>query len=239
MNKGLCEWLNKENPDIFCIQEIKAHSEQIDTLSFQALGYNCQLIHSAQKKGYSGVAIFSKIFPNTYSFGMNKYFLDKEGRVIRADFDNLTIVCVYVPSGSTGALRQKIKIEFLNAFITYLLNIRLEQPYLLVCGDYNICRQDIDINHPEKHIGVSGFLPEERAWFDYFMRSGFIDSFRVFNKNSNQYTWWSYRFNAKIKNLGWRIDYHVITENLQNKLKSAAILRNVEMSDHCPIVIEF
>ncbi|BAG83372.1 MAG: exodeoxyribonuclease III [Candidatus Azobacteroides pseudotrichonymphae] len=239
INKGLIEWLDKESPDIFCVQEIKAQREQIDILSFQSLGYNYQLVHSARRKGYSGVAIFSKTCPNTYSFGMNKYSFDNEGRVIRADFNNLTIICVYVPSGTTGKVRQAIKMEFLDTFTTYLLNLQRERPYLLVCGDYNICRQDRDINYPERHMGVSGFLPEERAWFDYFIRCGFVDSFREFNQDKNQYSWWSYRSNARAKNLGWRIDYHIITRNLQSQLKSASLLQEIEISDHCPIVVEF
>ncbi|MDR2520709.1 MAG: exodeoxyribonuclease III [Bacteroidales bacterium OttesenSCG-928-I14] len=239
INKGLFEWIYKENPDILCMQEIKACFNQIDTTSFRILGYNCQLIYSAQKKGYSGVAIFSKKYPNIYSFGINDSLFDNEGRVIRADFGDLTIICVYVPSGSSGIVRQTIKMNFLNAFITYILNLQFERSYLLICGDYNICRQSIDINHPERHIGVSGFLPEEREWFEQFIQCGFVDSFREFNKEINQYTWWSYRFNARIKNLGWRIDYHIITNNLKSRLKSAKILQEVEMSDHCPIVVEF
>lgn len=238
INKGLFEWLDKETPDVFCVQEIKAQREQIDVLAFQSLGYDYQLICSAQRKGYSGVATFSKIRPSAYAFGINNPLFDNEGRVIRADFNDLTIICVYVPSGTTGKARQAIKMGFLDSFTTYVLNLRQERPYILACGDYNICRQDRDINFPERHMNVSGFLPEERAWFDYFIHCGFIDSFREFNQEQNQYSWWSYRSNARTKNLGWRIDYHIITESLRSQLKSASLLQEVEISDHCPIVIE-
>lgn len=238
INKGLFEWLENESPDIFCVQETKAQPEQIDIMTFQSLGYEYNLIHSAQKKGYSGVAIFSKVKPDFYTLGMGHPAFDSEGRVIRADFGDLTIICVYIPSGTTGDIRQAIKMEFLDTFTKYLLELRKERQNLIVCGDYNICHKGIDINHPERHKKTSGFLPEEREWFDQLIGHGFCDSFRHFNQEPEQYSWWSYRSNARSKNLGWRIDYHLVSDCLKERLKQSNILPHITFSDHSPVTLE-
>ncbi|GHT61382.1 exodeoxyribonuclease [Bacteroidia bacterium] len=238
INKGLFEWLGQESPDIFCVQETKAQPDQIDGLTLQSLGYESQLIHSAVKKGYSGVAIFSKQKPDYYSIGIDRPDFDNEGRVIRADFGDITLVCVYIPSGTTGEVRQAVKMQFLEVFTDYLLELRKTRPNIVICGDYNICHKPIDINHPERHNNVSGFLPEEREWFDRFIDLGFVDSFRVFNQEPNQYSWWSFRAGSRQKNIGWRIDYHIVTESLKPRLKSAAIFQQAEFSDHAPVMIE-
>ena len=234
ISKGLLEWLHQEEPDVFCIQESKAQPEQIDVMQMQELGYH-SYIHSAEKKGYSGVCIFSKEEPDKVVAGMGIPRYDSEGRVLRADFGDITVVCVYIPSGTTGDIRQAVKMDFLEDFLVWVTNLRKERPNLIICGDYNICHKPIDINHPERQVGVSGFLPEEREWMDRWEASGLVDTFRMFDKSPEKYSWWSYRFGARERNAGWRIDYAWITENLTNRVYNARIYNEVVHSDHCPI----
>ncbi|MCX7862276.1 MAG: exodeoxyribonuclease III [Bacteroidales bacterium] len=236
ISKGLNEWLLHEQPDIICLQEIKATPDQFDVHSFETLYYT-SLWNPAERKGYSGVALLSKIKPKRFSFGMNKQEFDIEGRVIVSEFETFTHVCVYVPSGSMGDQRQTFKMQFLDAFYTFIEQLLQKHPYLIVSGDFNICHKPIDINHPEKHEHVSGFLPEEREWMDKFVELGFIDSFRKFNQQPNQYSWWSYRQRAREKNLGWRIDYHFISTPLDDAIVDAQIHADVFHSDHCPVSV--
>jgi len=158
--------------------------------------------------------------------------------MIRVDYGDMTIICVYIPSGTTGDIRQTFKMEFLEYFTEYILNLRKERKEILICGDYNICHKPIDINHPERHTKSSGFLPEERAWFDRFIETGMVDTFRVYDQSPEKYSWLSFRANARAKNLGWRIDYHLISEDARKRLQNAAILHDVTHSDHCPVVVE-
>jgi exodeoxyribonuclease-3 len=234
LTKDFVAWLREANPDVLCLQETKAQPEQIDIALFAEMGYT-SYINSAQKKGYSGVAILTKQSPDNISVGMQSPIFDSEGRVIRADFGDVSVMSVYVPSGSSGDERQEFKMKFLAEFLPFIEKTRRECPNLIVCGDYNICHKPIDINHPERQKGVSGFLPEERAWLDEFEASGMVDSFRVFDQRAEQYSWWSYRGGARYRNVGWRIDYEWISQPLLPRLKAAGILQEAVHSDHCPV----
>lgn len=237
IKKGFIEWLAESNPDIIGLQEVKATIEQIDASVFHNLGYKVYW-YPAFKKGYSGVAVLSKIEPKSVTYGMNNEAYDSEGRLIELEFEDFSFLSAYFPSGTTGDIRQDFKYKFLDDIYDYIHELKKRKPNLILSGDYNICHKEIDIHNPKSNKNSSGFLPEERAWMDKFTNSGFIDSFRHFNKEPHNYSWWSYRANARAKNLGWRIDYHMVTENMKNKLKGASILPDVKHSDHCPIQIE-
>lgn len=237
ISKGFLDWLQQANPDVICLQEIKANEDQIPTQEITNAGYPYQYYFSAQKKGYSGVAILSKIKPNNVAFGNGIDHMDFEGRTIRADFDNLSVMSLYLPSG-TNIDRLDHKFKFMDEFFSYITDLKIKIPNLIIGGDYNICHQPIDIHDPIRNKNVSGFLPNERMWLDGFIKSGFIDSFRHFNNQPHQYTWWSYRAGARNNNKGWRIDYLLASQSLQSKLKRAVILPEAKHSDHCPILIE-
>jgi exodeoxyribonuclease-3 len=237
LGKGLIEWIKTVKPDIICLQEIKAQFEQLSVLEFEESGYH-HYWHSAQKKGYSGVAILTKIKPDhvTYGMGIEKY--DNEGRFLRVDYGDISVVSVYHPSGSSGEERQAFKMVWLDDFLNYINELKKSRPNLILCGDYNICHKPIDIHDPIRNATSSGFLPEEREWLTRFIESGFIDTFRVFNQEPKQYTWWSFRANARSKNLGWRIDYNMVSKSLEKKLKRSVILPDAKHSDHCPVLLE-
>jgi exodeoxyribonuclease III len=237
MNKGFTEWLVSENPDVIGLQEVKAELSQINPAIFEDLGYEIYW-YPAVKKGYSGVAILTKFKPKSIKYGMGLSKYDDEGRMLQANFDDFSFISAYFPSGTTGDVRQGFKYEFLDDVSGYMQDLRKENSKLILSGDYNICHKAIDIHNPVSNKKSSGFLPEERAWMDKFTESGFIDSFRYFNPDPHHYTWWSYRAGSRSKNLGWRIDYHMVTNELQDKLKSSVILPDAIHSDHCPIVLE-
>jgi len=237
VGKGLHTWLKSADPDIVCFQETKAQPDQIPVELFEELGYH-HYWYSAVKKGYSGVGILSKIKPDHVDFGMNIQQYDDEGRTIMAHYGDITVMSVYHPSGTTGEERQSFKMRWLEDFLQYTTELRKTRPNLIITGDFNICHQAIDIHDPIRNATSSGFLPEEREWLTRFLESGFIDTFRYFNTDPHQYTWWSYRVDARSRNLGWRIDYQMVTPSLTDKMVRAAILPHAMHSDHCPVLLE-
>ena len=237
LKKDLVDWLKFVDPDVVCLQEIKAREDQFDTNIFLKLGYHCYW-YSAKKPGYSGTAILSKQKPNNVTLGIDYEKYDDEGRVIRLDFDTFSIISVYMPSGSSGDLRQAFKMNFLAYFYNYIKELIKQVPNLIIAGDFNICHKSIDIHNPQRNKNTSGFLPEERQWLSSFINLGFIDTFRYFNNEPHQYSWWSYRANARAKNLGWRIDYLLVTQSMELRLRRATILSQAKHSDHCPVLLE-
>ncbi len=237
INKGFLAWLQAANPDLVCIQETKAHKEQLDLSLFEDAGYPYHYWFSAQKKGYSSVAILSKIKPNHVAYGTGIESMDFEGRNLRVDFDDFSVMSLYLPSGTNDA-RLNFKLNYMAEFQEYVNTLKKEIPNIIICGDYNICHTEIDIHNPKQNKNTSGFLPVEREWLGKFIESGFIDSFRYLNKEPHNYTWWSYRANARNNNKGWRIDYHMVSEPMKDRIKRAYILPEAKHSDHCPIVVE-
>lgn len=239
INKGLADWLQTDPADIVCFQETKAMKTDVDLKRIEAMGYETYWF-SAQKKGYSGVAIFTKIKPDKIELGHANESSDFEGRVIRADFGKITLINAYYPSGTSGDERQLFKYVWLKEFSEYLEELKKTRPKLIVVGDYNIAHKEIDIHDPKGNKNSSGFLPEERAWMDGFLAKGWVDSFRAIHPDkTGAYSWWSQRFpSVRLQNKGWRIDYICVTENLKKQIKDAAIFPDVKHSDHCPIYVE-
>lgn len=238
MNKDLLGWLKGAQPDIFCIQEMKASPSQVDWAPFHEMGYK-EYLFPAQKAGYSGVGVLSKIEPKHVEFGFQIPDFDFEGRGVRLDFEKFAVMSVYFPSGTTGDIRQDFKYRFLDEFTSYIEKIKANTPPLIICGDVNICREAVDIHNPVSNKNSSGFLPEEREWFAKFLETGFVDSFRFLNPDAkDQYSWWSYRANARNNNKGWRIDYQLCDERLKDYIQRAAILPEAKHSDHCPTLLE-
>ncbi|MEJ6792573.1 MAG: exodeoxyribonuclease III [Lacinutrix sp.] len=236
IKKGFIDWLISSNADVVCLQEIKAMEEQLDLSLFEEAGYKFNYWYSAQKKGYSGVAILSKIEPNHVEYGTGIETMDFEGRNIRADYDDVSLMSMYLPSG-TNMDRLEFKLNYMAEIQNYINDLKVTIPNLVVCGDYNICHEAIDIHNP-KMKNVSGFLPVEREWLADFIESGLLDSFRYLNPERVEYSWWSYRANSRANNKGWRLDYAMVTKPLQDKIKRAVILTEAKHSDHCPILLE-
>ncbi len=238
MRKDWLSWVKATDADIICLQEIKASPDQLmDLLLIEQLGYE-HYWYPAEKKGYSGTAILTKKSPKHVEYGCGESDYDKEGRIIRADFDEFSVISAYFPSGSSGDLRQEFKYRFLDDFQQYSNKLLTDIPNLIVSGDYNICHRAIDIHNPKSNAKSSGFLPEEREWMEGFIASGYVDSFRFLNPDPHHYTWWSYRANARAKNLGWRIDYNMVSQQLSDKIKRSVILKDALHSDHCPVLLE-
>ena len=237
IKNGLLEWLKDKDLDVICLQEIKADDDAWDHKWFGDLGYESYTF-PAVKKGYSGVAILSRIKPDKIVRGCGIKHFDEEGRNIRIDIGDLSIMSAYFPSGTTGDERQSVKMAYLDAMYDYLHELQKEHPKLLLCGDFNICHTEIDIHNPISNKDTSGFKPEERAWMTKFFDAGFIDTFRYFNKQAHEYSWWSYRANSRGNNKGWRIDYISATQNLQADLLESRMYQDAVHSDHCPVYLK-
>jgi exodeoxyribonuclease-3 len=237
IKKGFLDWLVAAKPDVICLQETKAHKEQLDLSLFEEAGYPYHYWFSAQKKGYSSVAILCKEKPEEVVYGTGIDYMDNEGRNLLVRYPSLSIMSLYLPSG-TNTDRLDYKFKYMDDFLQYTKELRKTDPNLVICGDYNICHQAIDIHDPVRNKTVSGFLPEERAWLSELLESGFIDSFRHLNKSPDQYSWWSYRAGARGNNKGWRLDYALVSTPLEKRIKKAQILQAAVHSDHCPITVE-
>ena len=235
--KGFAQWLSECNADVVCIQETKAHPGQLSPLLLNAAGYK-SYFSSAKKPGYSGVAIYSKTEPDkVFTLGDSRF--DDEGRVLCACYKDLVVISAYFPNSQEAGKRLDYKLAFDDAILEFCQKLVAEGKNVLLCGDYNVAHKPIDLKNPTSNEQNPGYLPEERSWMDKFTTSGFCDTFREFCKLPDQYTWWSYRFHAREKNIGWRIDYQCVNQALLKNVKSSTILSNVQGSDHCPIKIEF
>lgn len=238
IKKGFLEWLATDPADVICLQEAKAHIADIDVEGIKKAGYESYWF-CAQKKGYSGVGILTKIKPDHVNEGCQIEQSDFEGRMIRADFKDVSVISVYFPSGTSGQVRQDYKYIWLDEFMQYLTDLRKKRKKLVICGDYNIAHTEIDIHNPVANKKTTGFLPEERAWFDRFLAAGFIDSFRHLNKEPHHYSWWNVlRASNRLENKGWRIDYISVSDNLKDKIADVKIFPEVKHSDHCPVYAE-
>ena len=236
--KGFFSWMSQQNADVICLQEVKAQLHQLDTDTFCPTGYHC-FYHDAEKKGYSGVAIYTKVPPDKIINGIGWVDVDSEGRFIEVQFGNLSIISLYLPSGSSGEERQAFKFSFMDRFIPYLESCLVSHREYIICGDWNIAHKEIDLKNWRGNKNNSGFLPEERAWLDQLFSKDWVDAFRVLNQESDQYTWWSNRGQAWAKNVGWRIDYQIVSANLKDKLIATTIYKDERFSDHAPLIMDY
>lgn len=234
IKKGFLEWFEEESPDILCIQETKAHPDQLDAAVLSPNGYHA-VWNSAERKGYSGVATFSKKKPKAVFLGMGIDEFDVEGRIIRTEYEGFDLLNIYFPNGTSSPERLAFKLKFYDALLDHCEKLRKSGKKLIVAGDFNTAHHPIDLKHPKANEKNSGFLPEERAWIDKFVAHGYVDVFRKLYPEKVQYTWWSYRFGARKNNVGWRIDYFFVTEDLVRKVKDVFIADQVMGSDHCPM----
>ncbi len=236
--KGFFSWMSQQDADVICLQEVKAQLHQLDTDTFCPADYHC-FYHDAEKKGYSGVAIYTKAAPDKIIPGIGWADIDSEGRFIEAQFGNLSIISLYLPSGSSGEERQAFKFSFMDRFMPYLESCLASRREYIICGDWNIAHKEIDLKNWRGNKKNSGFLPEERAWLDQLFSKDWVDAFRVLNQEGDQYTWWSNRGQAWAKNVGWRIDYQVVSANLKDKLIATAIYKDERFSDHAPLIMDY
>jgi exodeoxyribonuclease-3 len=235
--KGFLDWFKKENPDILCLQETKAHPDQLVDELKNVDGYE-SFFSAAERKGYSGVVTYTKLKPIKVQQGIGKKEFDSEGRFIITEFDDFTLLNIYFPNGKASKERLQYKMEFYDSFLKHCKKLLKQNKKIVICGDVNTAHKEIDIARPKENSDVSGFLPQEREWIDKFLAAGFLDTFRIFNQEPDQYTWWDMITRARERNVGWRIDYFYASENLKNNIKSASIHSSVMGSDHCPIELE-
>lgn len=238
INKGFLNWLKTDPADVICLQETKAQRVNVDHTPFHDLGYR-DFWFSAQKKGYSGVAVFTRITPDRVQYGTGHRLSDDEGRVLQLVFGDILLVNAYFPSGTSGEERQRYKYSWLDEFSHYLDQLKKRCPKMILCGDYNIAHKEIDIHNPKGNAKNSGFLPEERDWMNKFFANGWVDSFRIHHPEPHRYSWWSQRFpGVRANNKGWRIDYINVTTALMNQVIHSEIYPDVMHSDHCPVYAE-
>jgi exodeoxyribonuclease-3 len=235
--KGFTEWFLAENPDILCIQETKAAKNQLPRTLKSIPGYHAYFCE-AERKGYSGVAIYTKIKPKKVEYGFSIPKFDNEGRILIVDYEDFVLLNIYFPNGKMSAERLDYKLEFYDALLDYANKLKATGKNLIICGDLNTAHKEIDIARPKANEKISGFLPEERAWIDKFLSNGYVDTFRMFNKDPGQYTWWSYRTKARERNVGWRLDYFFVNEEFKDKIADSYILKEVMGSDHCPVGLD-
>ena len=231
------KWMVEVDPDILCLQETKVSKDQLKEEEHSPAGYHA-VWNSAERKGYSGVTIWSKVPPIKTRLGMGVKVFDVEGRVIHLEFPKFDLLNVYFPNGTSGEERLQFKLEFYDAFLEYCEKLRKQGKKLVICGDVNTAHNPIDLENPKANEKNSGFLPVERAWLDKFVSRGYVDTFRVFHPEPKRYTWWTYRTNARERNIGWRLDYFFVTEDLKGKVKDSFIMPEVVGSDHCPIGVD-
>lgn len=235
--KGFYDWFKQEKPDILCLQEIKAGKDQFPPHLRHTPGYHIY-INPAQRKGYSGVATYSKQQVHDIKTGFNLEKFDKEGRILITEYPSFVLFNIYYPNGKQSEERLNYKLDFYNTFLDYADNLKQQDKNIIVCGDLNTAHKPIDLTHPKANENISGFLPVERAWIDTFIDHGYVDTFRHFNKEPNNYTWWSYRTQARKRNVGWRLDYFFVNKEFLDHVKNAYILSDVLGSDHCPVGID-
>lgn len=237
--KGCFEWLASRNADIVCIQETKAQQEQLQDPVFHPEGYHCYYF-DAEKKGYSGTAIYCKKKPKKVHFGLGWDPCDSEGRYLQVDYDSISFVSLYMPSGSSGEERQQIKFDFMDAILPHFKKLKRRKREFIISADWNICHKEIDLKNWRANQKNSGFLPEERQWIDeLFNKHGWVDAFRLVNPEPDQYTWWSNRGQAWAKNVGWRLDYQVTTPGVADTVRRAEIYKDERFSDHAPLIMDY
>jgi len=235
--KGFLDWLHKESPDVLCLQETKSHPEQLSDALLKPNGYKT-FWSSAEKKGYSGVSIFTKKEPKAIKEGLGVKEFDSEGRTLMADYGDFVLFNIYFPNGSAGNKRVPFKMAFYDAFLKVAEKLKKQGRELIVCGDVNTAHTEIDLARPKENVKNTGFLPEEREWVSKFISKGYVDTFRHFNKEPGHYSWWDYKTGARARDIGWRIDYFFVSSGFLFKVKKAYILKDVLGSDHCPVGIE-